>query len=161
VNGSAKYLVDLVRAGLIGDYRKVETVALSLARSIKKDNPEISMQIQGAISLHSVAGASAIRSAGGDPIPTDSDSQLEMANVIIPNSEFFVPILNNDLNDRIDSLLEERNNVQALLSLDIKPSTNLLLIGKPGTGKTMLAHYIASKLKKNLLSLIYRQVYQT
>ena len=149
-----KYIVDLVHAGLTGESKKVELAAISLARSLKKDSPEITKDINQAISSFSLSGASAIRNIGISPLPVDNDTQLHMANVYKPNSlQKLKPILDENIDDRISSFLEERENIQLLLDKNIKPSTSLLLTGQPGTGKTMLAHYIASILDKNLIIL--------
>ncbi|WP_276833790.1 AAA family ATPase [Chryseobacterium cucumeris] len=147
-----KYIIDLVAAGIIGDTRKVEMISLTIARSIRKSNPEVATSIQDLLVLNSSAGSSAVRSYGNIPIPTDNETHLEMARIIKPYPEGGVlPIFNEKVNDWINDILEERENLNTLLAFDITPSTNLLLIGLPGTGKTMLAHYIASRLNKNLV----------
>ncbi|MCE3075829.1 AAA family ATPase [Chryseobacterium gwangjuense] len=152
IDNISKYLIDLVTAGIIGDTRKVEVISLSLARSIRKSDPDVSSSIQNILALNSSAGSSAVRSNGNIPIPTDNDTHLEMARIIKPHSDGGVlPVFNERINMWINDILEERNNLNTLLAFDISPSTNLLLIGQPGTGKTMLAHYIASKLNKNLV----------
>jgi hypothetical protein len=147
------FFIDVISAGLVGDSGKVEIAALSLARSLKKDNPEISRKINNTISSFSLVGG-AIRSSGNAPLPVDTDSQLEMAAIIPPNKLMYqAPILSEFTYSRIHSFLEERNNINILLEKNIKPSNSMLLIGQPGTGKTMLARYIASVLNKNLVVL--------
>lgn len=149
-----KYIVDLVNAGLIGESRKVELAALSLARSLKKQDPEIATKINNAISSFSINGGSFIRSSGGDPLPVDRDSQLEMATVYEPNIlNNPMPVLSTSTSERIEDFLHEREKMEVLLKQDIKPSSSLLLTGQPGTGKTMLARYVASSLNKNLIVL--------
>ena len=112
-----KFIVDLVNAGLIGESKLVELAALSLARSIKKDAPEVSTSINQAISSFSINGGAAIRSVGR-PLPIDYDSQLEMATLSTPNIDSNVsPILPDDLKDKINGFLDERNKINLLLSL--------------------------------------------
>jgi SpoVK/Ycf46/Vps4 family AAA+-type ATPase len=95
-----------------------------------------------------------VRQKGTAPLPIDSDSQLEIATVTSPNKLMYkAPILSDTTRARINTFLEERNNIEKLLEKSIRPSTSMLLIGQPGTGKTMLARYIASSLNKNLVVL--------
>lgn len=149
-----RFIVDLVNAGLVGESKKVELAALSLARSLKKEDPETSQSIINAISTFSLTGLSGIRSAGSSPIPVDGDSKLEMASILKPDSlANLPPILSPAIEDKIKGFIDERNKISVLIEKNIKPSTSLLLTGLPGTGKTMLARYIASALDKNLITL--------
>jgi Cdc6-like AAA superfamily ATPase len=148
------YLIDIIQAGLLADPGKVELISLTLARDIKIANPEISSKINHLISSFSLSRGATLRSAGGAPLPVDSDSQLEVATILPPNDAINkLPILSSIINERIESFLSERDNIQLLLDKNIRPSTSLLLIGQPGTGKTMLARYVASALNKNLVIL--------
>ncbi len=149
-----KYIIDLIGSGLTGEYKRVELAATSLARSLKKDSPELSKSINDLISSYALNSGASIRSAGTTPLPVDHSTQLEMASLFKPDLEYNpAPILPQSIQDRIDIFLDERNKIDVLLENNIRPSSSLLLIGQPGTGKTMLAKYIASQLNKNLIVL--------
>lgn len=150
-----KYIVDLISAGLDGNSQRLEVVALSLSRSLRKDNPDTAKKIDDTLTAYSLRGSSSsVRGGNILPPPVDQDTHAEMAKVISPDSlSSMSPILNTETAERINSFLIERENASKLFEKGIRPSNSLLLVGAPGTGKTMLAHHIARQLDKNLVIL--------
>jgi SpoVK/Ycf46/Vps4 family AAA+-type ATPase len=149
-----KYLLDLVTSALEGNATKSEMASLNLSRVLRSGNPDLSEKIRELLSIYSMHGSAAMRHAGSPPPPVDTDSHIEMATIIPPDIHWNkLLVLGPAVRDRIDSFLEERSNVHLLLENNIRPSNSLLLIGPSGTGKTLLAHYLASRLNKNLVIL--------
>ncbi len=154
MQNTSRFIADIVSAGLSGDRARVEMVSLSLARAIKKDNPELSDAIYKNVNAGQNGGPSALRGIPGNPIPTDSETHLEMAQVFTPLSDDIkAPIFNEFIESQILGVLNEWANKETLLKNEIKPVNKLLLTGNPGTGKTMLAKNFAGKLDKSLVIL--------
>lgn len=79
--------------------------------------------------------------------PVDRETAAPLADIKFPGQiSSQMPIFNRSLHDAVEGVLQEWLNTEALLNLGVRPPYSCLLFGAPGTGKTQLAHYIASQL---------------
>lgn len=86
--------------------------------------------------------------------PVDRETGASLATIILPSqlASISPPILNGSLQAAIDSLANEWAHLDKLKDAGIRPPLNCLIFGAPGTGKTKLAHVIASKLALPLVT---------
>lgn len=149
-----KHLISIIESALVGDKPRVEMAATILSKSVKKENPLLSQKINDLLEQYTFMGRQTLRGAHTMPPPVDPDSQLEMVNIYEPDLSLSPkPIFNDQLDSFIHDFLHERNFIKELLKNELKPSNSLIITGPPGTGKTMLAKYIASALNKTLVVL--------
>lgn len=84
--------------------------------------------------------------------PIDRETGARLCEISFLDSKQGVrPVYDEVVGHTIDGLLAEWSNAGSLKKLGVEPTRSLLIFGPPGSGKTITAHHIASKLKLPLV----------
>jgi len=134
---SLKSLPQLLQAAFENDGRRLESLSLSIIRSLRTSFPEISKEMSSVL-VSRKAGSDPARLAHIEPPPLDRDSTTPLLKVESAEGAK-EPILSKSISDHISRFIRERKENEKLLAEGIMPPRTLLLMGPPGTGKTMLA----------------------
>lgn len=136
-------ILRIIEGGLNNDRRKIISYSNRLAAHFEKDG-DINMAkcIQASLQQSMTQGVTMDEFR---TIPIDNESRLKIVEVIPDNAErteiVLSPLVKKQVEDFIE-LIKHQNQLE-LAGIDIQKT--LLLYGKPGCGKTSIAHYISEK----------------
>ena len=134
----------IIEGGLSHDRRKIVAYSTKLADRLEREgNAALSKCIRQKLTegvLQNGAVADAVRM-----VPLDADSRLQIVEVIPSDSERHNVVLTKDVEAQVSEFIEMVNHRSDLELAGVDIKKTLLLYGRPGCGKTSIAHYISEQ----------------
>ena len=126
------------------DKRKIINYSTRLAQRIKAEGDE---QLAQCIleQLQSCSPQKAVTADAMRMIPLDADSKLQIVEVIPENQTRTNIVLPDNVSKQVCEFIEIIKHGEALEKAGIGIQKTMLLYGKPGCGKTSIAHYISEQ----------------
>lgn len=142
---SANHLKALVQAHSEGDDRRFYSVAMQLAaQEARSGHGQLAEELRSLID-HAKA-APHFRSDKAVPIGRPRGDLASLLAVSYPKLRMKDMVLSSVLRDQLTRVIKEQRHAAAILEHGLSPRRKLLLVGAPGTGKTMTGSVLAGEL---------------
>ena len=150
-----KYSIEIgkiVEGALRHDQTKVINYTKQLVSKLEIDNDSRAVaKFQRLLSTQAEATLTPMSSSNSVAIPVDSESRMNLADIIYPYENDIEVVLSKQNAEKLESFILSYQNADKLNSLGINVSNSLLLYGPPGCGKTKCAYLIAKQLNLPLV----------
>jgi len=146
--------VHLARFALNGQRDDAAALIRRALRELGRRRPDLAKQAKELLSTASgTRGHGVLRAGLPDPLPVDIDSHLELLRREDRIEIASEPVWQPEVERELTAVIEERRRAVELRAGGLTPTRSMLLVGPPGVGKTLAAHWMAQKLERPLMTL--------
>ncbi len=151
---NAEQLKALVKSHIERDDRHFYSVAMQLAaREAKAGHGKLAQELRDMIDAAKARVSPADPTGNLVPLARPRGELANLLTVAYPKNRLVDMVLDTEVAEQLDRILKEQKHHSRIREHGLSPRRKLLLVGPPGTGKTMTASVLAGELGIPLFSV--------
>ena len=155
---TARHIVALLRSHIDGDEDRFLSIATQLAaHEARQGHGKLAQELRELIDAAKGKGINlGRRGAGPVPLAQPKGELSSLLSARYSDVRLNSMVLGPELKARLARVLTEQRQQERLSARGLQPRRKLLLVGPPGSGKTMTASALAGELKLPLFTVLYQ-----